>query len=516
MSLTLVIAQKAERERQAKVKNDLFWLATEVLGYDKLTKEFHEPICKWFSGDSDQKLLLAARKHYKTTIQIADVIRMILVNPNSTQLLLHYVEDEVQKVVWECGNHFLNNKELRKIRPEIMPSPKTKRFLSASDFTVKRSSTTERQATVTGKGILSEITGMHIWTCIRPDDIIAEKAILDNQLPKVKNYWANTVKSVRMTGCKVRATGTRWDPADIYATWLKSPYWDCKVRAALETDGVPDKKGKSVLLPMKDLEHLMLPTDQDGMGTAFDFQMMNDPSPRGEKPWDPSACEHIIPFADTKGAGFIVVLVDPAPAKVGAWAQDKQRDDGAKDWWANAVVKFRAKGQRREIILLDGSASKDWGVEEGFTEVCRLARKWNTGYIAVEKTGQAVAFYEQTIRRTARREGIRYSPLELTMTYRGKNVQFEALASRARNDEFLISDAVPSEFLESFLEQARDWRPLAGGKNSLRFDDHANVVSFSTDPVFRRYTPVQEVHEWSPFMAPVEDDSQRFSRWISV
>ena len=107
-----------------RAQRDLYWLAREVLHYDKLTESFHRPVCEWWTGHDDEPFLLfmAGRLHYKTTLQIADAVRMILKDPNTTQLYVHAVEDEAQKVVEEVGMHFLKNDDLRRLRPEIMPS----------------------------------------------------------------------------------------------------------------------------------------------------------------------------------------------------------------------------------------------------------------------------------------------------------------------------------------------------------------------------------------------------------
>jgi hypothetical protein len=106
---------------------------------------------------------------------------------------------------------------------------------------------------------------------------------------------------------------------------------------------------------------------------------------------------------------------------------------------------------------------------------------------------------------------------EDTYTGNAKNVYFSALASAAALDEFqYCPETCDRGFLEGFLEQARDWRPI-GFRNSLRLDDRANVVSFCMDRAVTRMAPVtSEAEEWSPFKSSErEDDSLYQSKYIS-
>ena len=505
---------REESGPRVRAQTDLWWLATEVLGFDKLTESFHKPMLDQMDlmrtlrkiGKGSDDLWLWPREHYKTTIRKAQVIQDYLCDPTATVTWWHSVEEHAQEASVAISTALQKNKALRKLFPDgVLPNELAKRFIGSRGFRLK-SNRSDDAPSFRAWGQTSEATGGHSRYGYL-DDIIAANTIEDSAMPKVRSWYRNTVRNVILGSGWLNATGTRWDPDDIYNDWLTSRHWKVVVRAALEMDGKPDYKGKPVLFTVSEIRK-----KRDEMGeVAFAAQMMNDPSPAGEKPWVPAECEHIITADQGRGQGFVVVLSDPAPAKVGAFGTDKKREGGdSKDYWTNAVVKFRAVGDRREIVLLDGSGSQSWGVDEGFSETIRLARKWSANGIAVEKTGQAVAFYMETLRNIARREGVRYRPIDLSMTYKGKNVQFSALADRAKHDEFLICETCEPSFLDLFLSQARDWRPIMGGRNSLKYDDHANVVSFATDPVFKTYAPITGSDElaFDPF-AGARGDRQR-------
>ncbi len=495
----LVMKDRERLRMLRRAQKDLFWLAREILDYDLLTEDFHEPICKWWVGNDEEpfQFLAAPRDHYKTTLQVADTIRHILRDPDATHLYLHAVDDEAQKFVAEVAEHLLRNKKLRKLLPDVMPHPSNRRWMKTDRLTVRRSRY-DRQPTLLGKSSGSEITGVHVTGSIRVDDIIARNTIEDSALPKIKSWYESTIMPVRRPGCLVRASGTRWDMHDLYGEWIDSGDWKTMVRAARETDGKPDYKGKPVLYSAKEIR-----LREKQMGSAnFAAQMMNDPNPEGERVWHAEQCEHYITADEIKGPGRVFILSDPAPAKEGSLRGlgERARKDGSKDYWATAVVKIRARNQKQELVLLDGSASQEWTRSQGLEEIARFMGKYSTGLVYIESYGGIMADYAQDMQQTARRHGLPLTHdmkgglLKFSGQYQkgAKNARFGALADRARNDEFLIGPNVPQAFLEMFLEQARNWRALPGGRNTNRYDDCADAVSWSTDSALQQYAPAPD------------------------
>lgn len=533
----LVERQREKRLRRAQ--NDLWYLATKILkrgwnpeagGKDSpfrgkgLTEELHKPLCGWIDRNRSALSLAYwfARWHHKTELVMAQIIQDILRDPCVTLGYFHGVDLLAGQVVQEVAWHLQNNPELRKLDPigvddegkpyNVLPARNAKKFVTADQFTVRRHRYS-RFPTLFGKGVGSETTGLHMSKAYL-DDIIGRKTIEDSGLAKVKTWFQNTLMPV-VDDSQIRVSGTRWHIDAVYEDWIKSPDWKtvvlpCAVRE--EDDFITDpsrvdwSQDKIMLVGDKKLaapiygpleyrgqQRKKLVWFMENMGQDFDPQMMNDPSPAGEKPWDREACEHIIPLKETHGPGLVVVLSDPAPAKTGSMDARgaKWRGDGTKDDWATCVVKIRRNGMRNEIILLDGKFSKEWDVDEGFDMICDLKRKWGASKHAVESTGQAIALYENSHKRAADRAKVPFSAIELEGTYRGnaKNVYFSALASRAKNREFFICETCDPGFREKFLAQAREWRPQDNGGNSLRYDDCANVVSFATDPALQNMAP---------------------------
>lgn len=521
--LVTLAAHRLRQSALIRARTDLWWLATEILGYDKLTVAFHKPMLDRMDeirslrdegkGRGRDTLWLWPREHYKTTVRKAQVIQDYLCDPTTTVTWWHAVEEMAQEVSVAIGTQLQKNRALRKLFPDgVLPSEYAKRFVGAKGFRL-RSNRADDAPSFRAWGQTSEATGGHSKKGYL-DDIIARNTIEDGAMPKVRSWYRQTVRHVVKADGWLDASGTRWDPDDIYQDWLNSKHWEVTVRAALEVDGVPDRKGKPVLFTRQQIQKKL-----EEIGESdFDAQMMNDPSPAGEKPWDQGLCEHRISVAEAKkGPGVIVVLSDPAPAKVGAFGEEKKRDAGEKDYWATCVVRLRTNGQRREIILLDGEQSKNWDLNEGMERICMFKRKWGTKYHAIEKIATVGAdIYEDELKRVSRVLGVNNTPISLSYSNKSgwKNQQFARLAERAKAQEFMICESVPSAFLDAFLSQARNWRPLKGNRNSLKYDDAANAVSFAADRVFEGYTQAPDLPEFGPFSRMPESEEEAGSRWV--
>lgn len=538
-----------ERKRRLKKAQSDSWFLAGLLGYywnpnakgkdcpyqgAGLTEELHKPIFGWYDANRSFPAIgtYLSRFYHKTTMAVVEIVQDIIRDPCITLGYFHAVDALASQVVDEVGHHLQFNDELRKLEPigidddgkpyNILP-PKPKvggranKFVTSDQFTVKNRHRYSRFPTLFGKGINSEMVGLHM-TKAYIDDIVTRNTILDSQLQNVAGWFQNTLLPV-VDGGLFRSFGTLWDIEAVYMDWIGSSDWKtivfpCATDAEhdfISTPSLVDWKAEKIAVPYdpklscplygplgyRDESRKKLFWYQRNMKHDFMPQMANDPSPAGEKPWKADKCEHKITAKEASGPGLIVVLGDPAPARVGSLnleRKDKSKEiyQAEKDVWTWAVVKMRRRGQRNEIILLQLSGSREWDLDSGFREGCRLQRVYHARRHAVEKVGMAIALYDETHRRIAREEQVAHSPVELTMTYMGKNAQFAALCSRAEADEFLICETVDKVHLDQFLHQARNWRPMkaaAGSKNGLPFDDYANVVSFACDPTFAGMIP---------------------------
>ena len=128
---------KLEQKRQdwrRRCQTDLYWFAKEILGYD-LVPHVHKPVCDLFVhkdptksfADQDhvkQRLLLDPRGHFKTTLDICDIIQWILCFPNTRILIMSGTRDLAQRMNKEIKYHFQYNQLFRELFPEHCPKKK--------------------------------------------------------------------------------------------------------------------------------------------------------------------------------------------------------------------------------------------------------------------------------------------------------------------------------------------------------------------------------------------------------
>jgi len=515
---TLKDRERVRRLRRAQT--DLYWLATEILGYDLLTRDFHKPMMD--EMDERRKMRSAgrfkkhegemwARDHYKTSVREAQVVQDYLNDPEDTLIWWHAVEEQASEAGQHVGAFFQKNKDLRALCPQMMPATSTKKFVTAKGFDLPRAiGSTRKAASFRAWGAGSEATGGHARRGYL-DDIIGNNDIEDNLMPRKTRWFGRTVKNVIRTGCPLFLTGTHWDPNDIYAKLQKRRNWTFRMRACYETDGVPDWNGVPVLFTRDEIESKR----EDMSEYEFGCQMMNDPAIKSDRLWQPEyETDMFVPLKYAAGRGTVVQLSDPAPAGVGSFdgRGEKQRQDGSKNYWAIATVKWVLKGSQMVMVLLDGASSKDWGKDEGFGLCCTQAKHWGTPYIANEAIGNAIALYSEDLAKAATKHGlsIYYDPktktpgVRLESTYKGKNMQFESLRTLALRGQFKISSQCPKGFVDKFLYQVRNWRCLDNGRNSLPFDDEANVVCFGVDPAVKRLAPTAKLFD------PTEEEADEW------
>lgn len=526
--------EKMRQDRVGRYQRSLYRFCTEILKYDKLSEKFHKPkLAKWDEIDARRMASLVgggsiniadeaintfdawARDHIKTWCMRARVIRYYLWMPSITVTWWHAVEDKALESGYAIAQHLLKNKELRALFPEgVLPGSGVKRFFTNGEFSL-RSRKIGDGPSLSCMGAGGEGTGGHSIVGVL-DDVLGYNDVVENQMEKKLQWYQATVSNVvRSEGWK-DAIGTRWPGDSLYEYFLSSPHWSCSVSGCLETEGKPDYQGEPVYLTRDQIER-----KRDELQEMFPYQMMNDPSPSGKKPWKEEK-ERWLSYDECRaGLGTVVVLGDPAPANVGTGeTREARRASGEKDDWAWAVVKLRRVGIKREIILLDGLRSKAWDMASGFEAGCELQKKWGARHLVYEMTGPLHRIYEDAHKEAARKVGTPpYSGVKLEEYNKAnaKNAYFGALCSALSADEFAICSTCNKDFLDEFLKQARGWMPV-GKANTLKHDDCANAVSFVTDPEIRRLSPVvgeEWSHAHSPYRREVEEEYQggRYIHW---
>lgn len=384
-------------------------------------------------------------------------------------------------------------------------------------------------------GAGSEATGGHCKGG-NFDDIIGNNTIEDSGMPKIRRWMGNTARNVLRTDCGwPRGRGTHWDVDDIYVDWKKSRNWQVITRACYETDGTPDWEGEPVLYTREVIESKR----REMSRFSFSCQMMNDPLPDTERMWDAASETYCTMKEAAEGNGRVFVLSDPAPKGSGSLSGvgEKQRGDGSGDWWSIAVVRLRVNGSRLQAILLHGEHSRDWTPRAGLDAAAQLMSTWGTNLFFNESYGGLGADYTEEMIRVCDEKGITRPHLEKvgkawklpkfddSHASGAKNLRFESLCDWMRRGDFLICESVPDAFLHGdgdkvgLLPQGRNWRALPKGRNTLKWDDDADVTARCTDTALRRFAPKPSsllMGGWNPLDVEEQDMDPGRSRYCGI
>lgn len=529
------LMEKERMQRLRRAQRSAWFLGTEILDRHWLDEAYHKPMM----DDMDERNRLRragkyaqsefeawSRDYRKTTVREIQMVQDYLWDPACTSALFHAVDEHAISAVDEVGRFFMDCEELRKLDPAIMPPKALKRFVTSAGFKLKANKS--RFKSGVGIGQSSESTGIHAKH-VYLDDIIGQKTVDDSSMPSVRSWMGMSLVNILgeqysrplpggrwETSGVLRSTGTRWDPNDIYADWLKSPEWDCRVRACYEKDGVPDIDGEPMLLTRDQIEFKR----QKMSSYEFSCQMMNQPLPASERSWQPEYERDISLKEINNLHKAVFVLSDPAPMHVGGLTGDgeRQRADGSKDDWAIAVVAWCVDKQRRFAVLLDGDYSPSWTTSEGMDRCCRFMTRWNTPNCGIECYGGLGVDYKDKMLEATKRNGNRHlSWIDFKNSYakNAKKLRFEDLYDLAKRGDFYVADTCDSRFKNKFYDQNRATRWLPNGRNASPYDDVADAVSRCTDRAVLNVAPMEQATAPNRWDDDVVYDHRR-SRYLGI
>ena len=212
-------------DERRRAQTDLYWLATEVLGYRDLIERVHRPVCEMFVlKDPDlplmeqpglrQRLILDPRGCFKTTIDLADVIQWLLCFPNVRILLMTGARELAKRMVHELKSHFTSNERMRELFPEYCPE-EGKDFGREDGFTTSaRTLARLREPSVSISTIESVKAGSHVEV-IKLDDVVDElNSSTPEQIEKVVRAFHYTTPILEPNGYR-DVIGTRYSPNDL-------------------------------------------------------------------------------------------------------------------------------------------------------------------------------------------------------------------------------------------------------------------------------------------------------------
>lgn len=291
-------------------------MASQILGsvYPDLTIKTHKPLCDFFVQKNPNKpfalqdtiknrMLLAPRGVFKTSIDLVDCISWMLNFPNVTIMMLSGSQDVATRMVEELKQIFLSCTDFQELYPDFIPVEDVKEFGAKGQFWLPRKVRTRirREPTLMISTLESVKASIHI-DLKKGDDCVNEvnsKSPSNNE--KIANDWDATRPLLNPGGYN-ELIGTFYDFSCLYGKILDRLKLSDDVRfgypltetrkgwkVAIYPSLTPDENGniwnpEGILFPEKfcihansDPEKFNLEETWDENAEHFNAQYMNHP-----------------------------------------------------------------------------------------------------------------------------------------------------------------------------------------------------------------------------------------------
>lgn len=206
-----------------KGHDDLYFLAKEVLGYDRMRPAPHQELADFLKNSKARtKLVLMPRGSFKSTVvTVAHSIQQLIQDPKRTILISSETQANAIKFVSEIKNQLEVNPKFRGLYGDWVNRGNT---WKANEFIIK-----PRQGLFGGKeasvtaGSLEKgaLVGMHYDTVILDDVVSRNNINSEEQISKTIEHYKLLLSILNPDG-EIIVVGTRWCHGDLYS-WLQDP-----------------------------------------------------------------------------------------------------------------------------------------------------------------------------------------------------------------------------------------------------------------------------------------------------
>lgn len=218
-------------------KTDLFFLATGLLEYSRLTENFHGHYCQWLARNraARRRMTLKPRGHFKSTENtISDSIQMAIPNDAGVTyhpynlgtrlklLLAHENRESASRFLFEITEAFTAKEAMLMAFPDCIPSKRNGQRVNKWELDLPRDSHS-KEPTFDTLGVSGASQGKH-YNWLKFDDLVGEAARDSKTVMETTNRWfANSTISLldqrRIDGWDL--TGTHYSTSDTYAQAIR-------------------------------------------------------------------------------------------------------------------------------------------------------------------------------------------------------------------------------------------------------------------------------------------------------
>ena len=451
------ILRWVERE---KCKTDLYYLATEVLGYGLMHEPLHRPLAERITTHRPGEFVgtLIPRGHYKTSLlTIAGTVFEILNNPNIRILFAHSILDLAQAMLQETKWVFHKNERFRYLFPEYAAVDPDKAFGKQDEFTTPaRTRGNIREPSVRTGATDATLVSSH-YDLIIFDDIVDEKNCeTANGREKVYRFYERAL-SLLDPGGRINMIGTRWHDADVYGKIMKrkSSHWDWCVMTLKDEEGNyilpkakvtvkdPDGQYREQWRGFDEEEERKLREEQS-LGT-FLAQYYNDPIDPEKAKFSSKHLQYIEIWPDVTRENVITLsTVDPAIS-----------DEDGSCYSTIVTVQYPPDANWYVVEAL----RERWDELELIDAIFGVVERWNPQVVGIEDVAYQKALFKPI--KVMQHERVSYFPCVPLKSYRqgGKDYRISQLqpfwsSKRIYIDERLVD--LEYEILRYPVAETRD------------------------------------------------------------
>ena len=443
-----------------RARTDLYWLAKDILGMDALNERVHRPICEtfvqkkpgkplWEQSEIKERLILAPRGHFKTSLDEADIIQWILLDPNIRILVQSGKSEVAESMVRNIKQHFQTNDKLRALFPTHCP-PQNQEFGNLSEFTCPARDRAIKEPTVLVSSGGSVKAGLH-FDIIKGDDIVNEfNSATKDLILKTIRTWNYAMPLVEPYGY-LDLIGTNYDDSDLYQWCIenkpkllvyKVPAWSpkSKFKAAFKSGSV-----KKVTEDMVDLlfperfTFEWLNNQRLADEYIFNCQYLLDPTPTDTALFtEEMILRHTIPHGHIPRSGTVFQVWDTANTTA-----------SHSDFSACATGLYDAQGR---LFVLDVAFGK-WSPTELVNMIIGQAIKWRPSCIGIEEANGS-RMLQPALDLTSRQMGFSlYIEWQKTSPNKHKYDTVAGLQPLFKDDKLYLSAAMNKETRTELMKQ---------------------------------------------------------------
>jgi hypothetical protein len=212
-----------------KAKNDLYFLGSTILGYNKFSPGLHGHFASWMkkTDNTQFRLILLPRGHYKSTVAtISDTIQIVLpddigncpyprnLGTNARVLIAHEGQEHASRFLFAITEHFRRNPYLMALFPECVPG-KSQR-VNKTELELPRTKIWG-EPTIDVMGVGSRAQGRH-YDYLKLDDIYGAEARDSKAVHDSTILWIDNIQSFLLTPASdhIDFIGTRYKHEDVY------------------------------------------------------------------------------------------------------------------------------------------------------------------------------------------------------------------------------------------------------------------------------------------------------------